>query len=131
MIVWGGAAEICNGTDDDCNGVVDDGANTLCDDGNACTEDSCDPPSGCQHAPIHGGQTTCGIGACERTVTTCVDGVPQACVPDQPTREVCDGIDNDCDEQVDEGVRWRIGNVWAICQGRALPADEDQRIESN
>ena len=33
---------------------------TTCDDDNACTTDTCDPVSGCQHAPLTG--PTCGTG---------------------------------------------------------------------
>jgi N-acetylneuraminic acid mutarotase len=36
-----GAAESCNGIDDDCDTVVD------CSDGEVCTADACDPTSGC------------------------------------------------------------------------------------
>ncbi len=67
-----GAAELCNGKDDDCNGVIDDGTpcsdgnacngleqcianqcqaakGPACDDGNFCTTDSCDAEIGCKH----------------------------------------------------------------------------------
>src|SRR5262249_26293570 len=76
-----GAAETCNGLDDDCNDEVDEGGDSLCDDGNrctigeacvmgactsgrpvipkvdcddhnACTSDYCDPDLGCRHDPI-------------------------------------------------------------------------------
>ncbi|MEZ4298233.1 MAG: MopE-related protein [Polyangiaceae bacterium] len=67
-------AETCNLADDDCNGQVDDGI----------------------------GQITCGVGACLTTVEGCVDGVPGTCVPGQPQVEVCDGIDNNCNQIVDE-----------------------------
>lgn len=50
------------------------------------------------------GSTTCGTGACTRTVQNCLDGVPLACVPGEPTPEQCDGIDNDCDGSIDEGL---------------------------
>jgi hypothetical protein len=46
-----GAAEVCNGLDDDCDTVVDDGGNTLCDDGDACTADICAPGGSCSLAP--------------------------------------------------------------------------------
>src|SRR5262249_44525648 len=69
--------EVCNGLDDNCNGQVDDGPNT----------------------PV-----TCGVGACQRTVIGCVDGVPQTCTPGDPSPEVCNGIDDDCDGQTDEGA---------------------------
>src|SRR6266446_1198667 len=68
-----GADEICDGLDNNCNGRVDDL-----------------------------GTTTCGVGACARTVQVCVAGVPRTCVPGQPSPEVCDGIDNDCNGAVDD-----------------------------
>ncbi len=71
-----------------------------CSDGNDCTTDSCDPAIGCVHQPVPG-STTCGVGACQRTVD-CSGGTPQTCVPGTPTAEVCNGIDDDCDGQVDE-----------------------------
>jgi len=70
------ATEVCNGIDDNCDGRVDDL-----------------PP------------LTCGTGACERTVPSCVGGVEQTCTPGTPTAEVCgDGLDNDCDGAVDESL---------------------------
>jgi hypothetical protein len=68
-----GATEVCNGIDDDCNGVIDDL-----------------------------GSTTCGVGACRRTVQNCINGQTQTCTPGQPTAEICDGIDNDCNGVIDD-----------------------------
>jgi len=65
--------ELCNLVDDDCNGMADDM-----------------------------GTTTCGVGACQVSVATCENGVLNPCVPNAPTLEVCDGIDNNCNLQVDE-----------------------------
>jgi hypothetical protein len=36
-------------------------------------------------------------------VQTCIEGVLQTCVPGEPSPEVCNGIDDDCDGQVDNG----------------------------
>jgi hypothetical protein len=65
--------EVCDGVDNDCDNTTDEGL----------------------------GQTTCGTGACLRTVDNCAGGAPQVCAPGSPTPEVCDGIDNDCDGAVD------------------------------
>ena len=73
-------AETCNGLDDDCDGVVDNDVpvGRLCDTGR---------PGIC--APGH--------VRCVSPNSTCVsDRLPEA--------ERCDGIDNDCDGVVDDGV---------------------------
>ncbi|MBK8254918.1 MAG: hypothetical protein IPK82_19950 [Polyangiaceae bacterium] len=67
------SAEACNLQDDDCNGAADDM-----------------------------GQATCGVGACAVTVEKCLNGQEQACVPNQPTLEICDGVDNNCNQLIDE-----------------------------
>src|SRR5262249_14297329 len=72
--------EVCNGLDDDCNGVVDNGA------------------------PGSGMMCMTGLpGPCGAGITFCQGG-SLACVPNvQPTMEVCNGVDDDCDGMVDEG----------------------------
>ena len=75
------SAEVCNGLDDDCDGQIDEGL---------------------------GSQGPCivGIGACMRSgQITCVDGaVGCNVVPGQPSQEVCNGLDDDCDGEIDEGI---------------------------
>ncbi len=81
-----GAAELCDGRDNNCNNVVDEGYAI----GNACTV---------------------GVGACERTgLTVCDPAPPQTnvvcnVVPGTPSSEVCNGLDDNCDGVVDEGVK--------------------------
>jgi len=71
-----GALEVCNGLDDNCDGAVDENL----------------------------GSTTCGAGACARTVNNCVGGVPPTCTPGTPTVEICNGLDDDCDGSIDNGL---------------------------
>ncbi|HOD08376.1 MAG TPA: MopE-related protein [Myxococcota bacterium] len=71
-----GASETCNGVDDNCNGSTDEGQGTV----------------------------TCGLGVCNHTIQKCVGGEVQTCDPMQgATAESCDGLNNDCDAETDEG----------------------------
>ena len=44
--------DLCNGPENCAGGVCQPGPPLFCDDGNACTDDSCDPGSGCENTPI-------------------------------------------------------------------------------
>ncbi|MBE7483864.1 MAG: hypothetical protein HS104_28355 [Polyangiaceae bacterium] len=74
----GPSAEICDGIDNDCDGVVDDGVPGV---GQACG--------------VQGGICTKGTTACVGGVLVCQGGTP-------PQPESCNGIDDDCDGQVDD-----------------------------
>jgi N-acetylneuraminic acid mutarotase len=58
--------------------------------------------SGGRYTPV----TTCGTGGCQRTGHLVCSGGVQSyqCVPQAPTPEVCDGLDNDCNTLVDDGI---------------------------
>ncbi len=74
--------EVCNYADDNCNGVADEGFDGL---GDVCSD---------------------GIGACERFgVMACTGdgtGVECSAVAGDPTDELCNGADDNCEGHVDE-----------------------------
>ena len=66
----------CDGKDNDCDGAVDEDL----------------------------GSTSCGAGECAHTVQNCVGGEAQACDPLEGLGpEKCNGLDDDCDGQTDNG----------------------------
>jgi hypothetical protein len=78
--------EICNAIDDDCNGILDDNVPGV---GDACAIDAFK-------------DTPCFLGTLQCTSASTLE--PQ-CVPNTPPgaeAELCDGIDNDCNGQVDD-----------------------------
>ena len=131
-------AETCNAKDDDCDGVADEdfpGLGTLCVVGTGACQRSgtvtCYPDggSGCDNVPGPPGTESCngvddncngtvddgipgvgtspcssGVGACQRAgVVTCNGGVTGcSAVASTPGREVCNGVDDNCNGQVDE-----------------------------
>lgn len=85
----------CDGIDDDCNGQIDD-------------------------LPL----LTCGVGVCQVTAPACADGKPNTCTAGPPTpNELCDGdndgLDDDCDGQIDEGCPCTKGDVDLCYTGSA------------
>ncbi len=74
------SGEVC-----DASAACGGGSPTSCDDGNGCTADSCDPTSGCVHAPTTGvtcddasactsGDSCQSDGSCAGAAITCDDG---------------------------------------------------------
>ncbi len=54
---------------------------------------------------VYQGYTTCGYGVCTNSVLNCSNGARQYCYPDYSdyATEVCDDLDNNCDNVVDNG----------------------------
>ncbi len=87
-----GAAEVCNGLDDNCNGAIDDGVTTpyYQDNdgdgfGSGVTAQACSAPAG--YVSVSGDCNDAN-GAIHPGAT-----------------EICNGVDDNCDGQIDEGVK--------------------------
>jgi hypothetical protein len=90
-----GAAESCNGVDDDCNGAIDDGPGLMCAMGSspsACTT-TCGTPG------LRSCTATCTFGSCAASVETCMnscdddaDGsIDEGCAAPAPPHDTCAG----------------------------------------
>jgi len=87
----------CNGVDDDCDGAVDEGFTVTYE---------------------------CGQGVCARSVTGGCELVAEDCVPGVAGDELCgDGLNNDCDDSVDEGFE-SLGDSCTV--GLGVCAQEGQ-----
>ncbi len=103
-----------------------DGANRACDDfDNGAVDGSC-PDQGC----VAGGACSTGeLGVCADGIQTCPTGAlgPPACQrAEDPTTEICDGLDNDCDGNVDEdfGAGGQCGTgLLGVCADGTLVCD--------
>ena len=111
-------AESCDGLDNDCDGQPDE-----------------DNPDG-------GGNCTTALpGVCATGVETCADGQLGCEAVHQPSNEICDGLDNDCNGMADDGnpgggmscTTGLLGECSAgtmTCQGGTLQCVQDKQAIS-
>ncbi len=131
------------------------GAIFECNDDNVCTDDSCDPQTGCTNAPVTTGTTcdddndNCTVGACSDS-GTCVEPAKDCDDDDVCTNdscdiatglcvnvggvETCDGVDNDCDGTIDNIVPdvscgvCALTTIAAHCEGNTLVPCETSQL---
>ena len=144
--VFPNAVELCNGADTDCNGFIDDGVglefadsdgdgwslcNEDCDDDdftvNPGVDEACDGVDNDCNGLIDEGLDLDGDGIpgahpgclAEFGAVDCDDNDPNL-FPGAP--ELCDGLDNDCDGQLDENLDFD-SDGFSSCQGDCASLD--------
>ena len=139
--------ETCDGTDEDCDGVIDNGVSRpcgtdegqcefgtracqggvfveVCDGGVEPVDEECDQLDNDCDGITDGHSRTCGdgLGECASGRQICIGGAWGDCLgAKDPQPEVCNAKDDDCDGDIDEGVRNSCGECGPspveVCDG--------------
>ena len=104
-LVTNGGVETCDNADNDCDQLVDEDFNTQTDVDNC---GACNNKCLYNHAAPKCDQGKCKLDACDSGYvdlnSTETDGCEYQCPVWPAVAEVCNGKDDDCDKQVDEGA---------------------------
>ncbi len=110
-----GTTELCDGLDNDCDGNVDEGV--------AATDTRINKPCIAPGGVFMGGPVAVN-GQCRTGTSVCSGGMLMCPGYVGPTMEICDGLDQDCDTNTDEGVAVsdpRIGQTCGTTRGVCEP----------
>jgi sugar lactone lactonase YvrE len=149
-------AEVCDGADNDCDGTIDEGLFNACGQCGVPPEEFCDVidndcdgtvDEGCRciasvpERCYTGAAGTEGVGGCTAGFWLCSEGERAGCI-DQvlpAAQEVCNGLDDNCNGEIDEGLTNRCGECGAQPEercdgptrdfGNGLDDDCDGRID--